>query len=169
MGAMEKERENPSGGMDEDTKRRCDVIQALWANAWKRIADRRSTEWRVSFSLWTALVGVLVVSLSHNKNPGLLAGLPECAIALVAFGILVVHAWCLWGMLKRHWVDRDMAVEYERVLRHLVSINLPRRAETDLENILGHSRQFPCGLGWWVTCQLLVTALLCAAVALALA
>jgi len=159
---MDRDRENPPEPMDEGTKRRCDVLQALRENAWNSIGNRRSTEWRVSFSLWTALAGLVVLALQYKIHLK-----PEW-VGHVAAVVFLLHAWCLWGMLKRYWVDRGMAVVYESKLRHLANVNLPNNLEADLDDLLHHPRQFPCGLGWWVGSQLVVTALLCAVAALVL-
>jgi len=144
-------------------KRRCDVLQALWENAWKRIADRRAAEWRVSFSLWTALAGMVVLALQYKIHLK-----PEW-VGHVAAVVFLLHAWCLWGMLKRYWVDRRMAVACEDKLLELADFELPKRVRDERRNLTQKSPPFPCGLGWWVGSQLVVTALLCAVAALTLA
>ena len=170
ISSMNEEKKNPSEPMDEGTKQRCDVLQALWENAWKRITDRRTTEWRVSFSLWTALAGMVVLAMQYKISP-----VPGWAVGPVAGAVFLLHAVCLHGMLKRYWVDRGMAVTCEDGLLRLANVKLLETLRQEREKRTREGlhvpppRRFPCGLGWWVGSQLLVTALLCAVAALALA
>jgi hypothetical protein len=92
--------------MDEETKRRFEALIELWKQPWQRISERRSSEWRVAFTLWTALagfIGLLVKygpQIHHNHETYGFA-------AIVAIGVFIcfIHGWYLGGLGEAHYFD----------------------------------------------------------------
>lgn len=106
--------------MDEAAKRRFDAVFQLYQGCWQRIAERRSYEWKITLTLWTAfalLIGVLLTGEIVT------AGRARWAVTIGVFGIgslvVLAHGCYLWGVGLRHTADREMAFHYERILQEL--------------------------------------------------
>lgn len=152
--------------MDEDTKRRFDAIVELWKQPWQRISERRSYEWRVAFTLWTALaafIGLVVTGRLSAPRQALV-----WAIKIIGLIVCVLHAWYLCGLGKAHDTDRHIAIHYERILQVLANAGFEKDLAEKLEGI--RKKQGTLFGDWSRRIQIAVTILIyCAAILAALA
>jgi hypothetical protein len=144
----------------DDKKERFDAIAELWKNAWRILADRRTVEWRVSFTLWTALGSCIALIATGKISPiTRCAGYTVSPIAVVGIVLSVLfglHFLWLCELNKRHSLDRDMAFHYEDRLRELCNAPLPDKLKKSIDK----NRKSKCVLDWGQVAQLVVTALL---------
>ena len=119
--------------MDENTKRRFDGIVELWKLPWQSISERRSYEWRVTLTVWTAFAGFIVVVLTEKLTA------PKCVVclgaSLIGLAICILHVLYLKGLGERHDVDRQTAIHYEKILRELSQSSFDNDFERRLEEM----------------------------------
>ena len=112
--------------MKEEAKMEYDAVVVLWTRSWQNISERRTYEWRVAFSLWTALAAVISIILTKRVPDTALTLFPGfLSVALFVAAITVVHAWWLHGAGKARDFDRRMAFHYEDKLRQLSNSDFP--------------------------------------------
>ncbi len=106
--------------MDENEKRRFDAIIELHNSAWRRVTERRTYEWRVAFTLWTAFAAFIAIVVTRmeliNQHSvyTVLIGLGGIGVALC-----IIHGRWLRGLGEAVDDDRNMAIHYERILQGL--------------------------------------------------
>jgi hypothetical protein len=121
--------------MDENTKRRCDVIMQLREESWKRIFERRHYEWRAAYTLWAAFGAFIAIALTNedifsDSNRWL-----TLAVAIiVGAAFCVIHGFWLRGLGKATDRDRQIAIHYEKKLRSLSKSELEKDFEEDLDS-----------------------------------
>ena len=147
--------------MDENTKRRFDGIVELYTRCWQNLYERRTYEWRVAFTLWTAFAVFLAVVLTKSLSA------PKEIVFWVSFvmGLILccIHGVWLHGLGKRNTLDREMAIHYEKLLRGLSNSNFSRELKTRLDEI---RKKLDSPLDWSRGSQLAVTVVLYVAVLL---
>jgi hypothetical protein len=113
--------------MNEDTKRRADILMSLAEQAWTNMDRRRSYEWKLSIAIWSALAAFAAILLRATlPNTGQL-WLKVVILAMtssVGVTAVVIHyIWCRWAMERQHF-DRDLAIHTTSVVRGLVDCQL---------------------------------------------
>lgn len=119
--------------MDENTTRRFDGIVELWKRSWQSIIERRDYEWRVAFTLWAAFAALIGLMLT-NRLPGTMWGIFIAAF-LIGLFLCILHALYLDGVGKRHFIDREIAFHYERILQALTNSTFDAELESRLEKV----------------------------------
>lgn len=122
--------------MNDDQRRRFESIFQLYSHAWNQFNTRRTYEWQICISLWTALslaiAGVVnASSLPVSKDASVVVVL-ICSVVLII--MLLLQYWFVYGVAKAHKHDREMAVHFGDKLQELSDSKFLDALKTDLKN-----------------------------------
>ena len=85
--------------MDEKAKAQFDALHALSEQAWRDWDHKSRHEWRLSFSLWAALLAASAALLQTTFRPG------PTLVVVAGFAVLLLHlVFLVWiqGRLQEH-------------------------------------------------------------------
>jgi hypothetical protein len=144
--------------MTDEQKKIFDSTFEMYSLSWQQFNERRSYEFKVSLTFWTALAAAVAGSLHLSILPAIPGG--RFTLLLIAISSLSLHGiWC-FGIGRAQRAERKIALFYERKLQNLIKAEF----DTELNDFLSRLRT-TMGLlkNWTYIFQLGVTALLAAA------
>ncbi|MCJ7777994.1 MAG: hypothetical protein MUP16_06740 [Sedimentisphaerales bacterium] len=110
--------------MDNNAKNRFDALATIWESSWKRIQERRSTEWRLTLTIWTGLGSLEVLVLSGKVPFYEFNSILRIATSLFLIGagclLLIWHYKFLINIGIRHNDDREIA---DKILEEMAKID----------------------------------------------
>ncbi len=143
--------------MKEEERRRFESIFQLYALSWQQFNTRRTYEWQVTISIWTALA----LSIAGASNTGEIPQIHGVIWTLLFVGVIIValQIWWCKGIAGGHKNDRLIAFYYEAILQNVSNSEFP----DDLKNKLNPSHStFGKIFHWSYMLQVGVTVLLIA-------
>ena len=143
--------------MNEEVRRRFESIFQLYALSWQQFNTRRTYEWQVTISIWTALALAIAGVSNIREIPKILGGI----WTLLSFGIMIVflQVWWCRGIANGNKIDRLIAFHYEAILQNISNSEF----SVDLKNKLKPSHStFGKIFHWNYMLQIGVSALLIA-------
>ena len=116
--------------MDEDDKRQFDALLELAKFHQDKWGSRRQNEWRISFGVWTMLVGTAYVAYSvTTKQVPFYASLP------LAIAVVMLHAYILDRIRMRNredaWFTRFYLIQAEKVVTDAALTRLEGQQQAD--------------------------------------
>jgi hypothetical protein len=126
--------------LTEDEKRLADVLLSLQTHAFNSLNERRRYEWRLSISLWTAMVVLLAFLL--KREVALLSVWVKVALTLVAAVVAVLHAVWMKGAGRRNGADVRTSYFWEAKTRELLDVEYPKAHQTELDAFQATSGYF---------------------------
>ena len=141
--------------MTGDQRNRFQSLFDLCELSWRQFNERRTWEFKISVTIWTALALAIAGSVSVEEAPGIPGG--RVTLSIGATLILALHLiWCV-GLARAQDADRRIAIFYERELQRLAERSFDQDKDLaayleGLGKVVGHK--------WSYVLQLGVTALL---------
>jgi hypothetical protein len=158
--------EGTGAQMSEDDRRRFESLAALMAAAYSSFNDRRSHEWKLSLSIWTALavfLGAIVQPIEAGKMFPMRGSGVWLLGLFLSGGIVVLHA--VWS----DWASR--ANQKDKVIQLHFRDEMATLAQHPLPPAIRHKLDENRTVGWTQPSHLVqtaITALLSLAIVIAL-
>jgi hypothetical protein len=133
--------------MTSDEKARFDAFETLRQAAWNNFDHRRSYEWKLAISLWTALAAFTGAVITRPTDPALPA--VRGSVWLVAVGglaVTLIHAYWSYNCKVRNDRDRKLSYLFEEKMCTLLSVSY---ADVLGHFVDAHPRRAGSGEGLW--------------------
>jgi len=127
--------------MTEEERKRFESITTLMQSAYDSFNDRRSYEWKLSLSIWTALALLLVGLVQTAKFP---VSFPFSVIISAIMGAILIylHIFFSHGVARANSIDKDVFLHYNKEMNKIVNLPFPKKLQDDIDNL-------PHNKGWW--------------------
>jgi small-conductance mechanosensitive channel len=129
---------NLIGGREltEDEKRKFDAWESIRDHAWREFENKSRAEWRLSFGIWAALLAsASALIASHQPLAVNLMKEWSCALAFLAFAILLGHFYFLYWIQTRLQEARESLSEAQGAMRHLLEDEKPQPPRSIWEQV----------------------------------
>jgi len=151
--------------MTDNNRRRFESLESLRRAAYESLNDRRSYEWKLSLSIWTALA-ILLAGLLQPAKTGEVFPLKGPCVGFFAFifGALLVilHAYWSNGASRANSVDRKVMLHFAHAMQNMLNLPYEEALQKEIADL-------PATRGWtqWShIAQIFITFLLALASAL---
>lgn len=108
--------------MDENTKRRFDVLSTLEERAWYSFNKRRTYEWKSCFAVWTVFAvftGNMLTREIASANVWIWVG-----VIIIGLCITLLHARWIYHVAAANRHDKRMANRYKLLMQNILSPTL---------------------------------------------
>lgn len=140
-----------------------EALRVLWQGQIDSFNERRRYEWQMCLAVWGALAGVVVASLSEKAH---LTGCTIFLLIILGAAFASVLTYWLTELQRRNNGDRRIGEVYWDAMRQYAPERLPTGIE---QGLLRHrQRRYGGGWGWNHGSQIVVTWLVCLAMAVVL-
>lgn len=150
--------------MDETQRARFESLFQLYEHAWRQFNERRTYEFKVLLTFWTALAAGIAGSFTLKEPIHFLSG-NSGTIGLCILGVVIVglFVYWTWGLSRAHRHDRQIAMAYEPALQELINVSFidPLKRELNKSrgrwgSLLNWSPVFQIGITTVLTIALLI-------------
>jgi hypothetical protein len=141
--------------MNENDRNRFESIFQLYSHSWQQFNVRRTYEWKISISLWTAL-GLAIVGVVNAESIPEISGGMYILFSILLF-VIMLQLIFIKGIARNHGYDRKIALHYQKFLHEISQTKF----EEPLERVLEKGRRnWGVFLNWSSILQIGVTIVL---------
>jgi len=126
--------------LTEDEKQLTDVLQFLQSHAFNSFNERRKQEWKLSFSLWGALVILLGFLLKGDVAP--LETAMQIGLTFATVTVIVLHGIWMKGVGRRNRADIHSCYFWEKTIRDTLDVKYEQEHEDTLKELRATSGYF---------------------------
>jgi len=107
--------------MTQEEERRFRALETLRKAAWESFNERRKYEFKVTFSMWTALAALIGLLMTRDmKGPAVAYAAGTTAVSV---GAAALHAWWIGGISRANRLDKHIAfTEYRDRMNMMLNV-----------------------------------------------
>jgi hypothetical protein len=120
--------------MDIDIKTRLEALEKLRNGSWQDYDTRRTYEWKIAISIWTAFAAFIALVLTGRINTS--SSLLIITIVLIDLIIIYLHGNYIRGISRALNIDRKKQFLFEGEILSILNIKIPDELMKEIDVII---------------------------------